>query len=280
MAATYDKPRSVNALEYAGKDAAMEALRTDAATFFDLISDPADWTKPTPCTGWEMRDVVGHLVDVTECDLNGFDVARTGKTAAPPIGLADMAKTVDAAAKKFREVPRQEMIDRLRRDSDQMFAIFDGLNDQQWNNELVPHVFMGPLPTLFYPVFQLMDYSVHSWDLQQALGKPASLTDLSAAVLTPFMFILWQYTVDQARAAGSKVDCCIKVNGQYGGAWDVTVDNGAFSQQPSTDASDASATLTFEPSDFVLTAFQRVNAGSDAGDSAVAGKFRGLFFKI
>ncbi len=230
--------------------------------------------------GWEVRDIVGHLVDVTECDLNGFDVARTDKTAAAPLGLVDMAKLCDAAAKRFRDVPRQDMIDRLRRDSDQMFAIFDQLDEQQWGNELVPHVFMGPLPALFYPVFQLIDYSVHSWDLQQTLGKPAPLTDLSAAVLTPFMFILWQYTVEQSRAAGHKVDCCIKVTGEHGGAWDVTVDNGAFSQQPSTGASAPQATLTFSPSDFVLTAYQRFDGGSDEGDSAAAGLFRKLFFKI
>jgi hypothetical protein len=30
---------------------------------------------------------------------------------------------------------------------------------------------MGPLPTLFYPAFHVMDYGVHTWDMRWGLGE-------------------------------------------------------------------------------------------------------------
>jgi hypothetical protein len=124
-----------------------------------------------------------------------------------------------------------------------------------------------------------MDFSVHSWDAQRAYGLDQPLSDLSANILTPFMWILLQYTVDAQRAAGQAVTCGIKVAGPNGGSWRVTVDNATFSYEP--DASDsAPASLSFTPSDWVLTCFQRIQGGTASGDPETIETFRSLFFKI
>jgi uncharacterized protein (TIGR03083 family) len=277
---TQDHSRSLNAMEFAGKDALLEALRTDRATFSQLVSgSEEDWTKPTPCEGWHIRDLVGHLVDNSESYLERFEGSRTGKTFADPVGLMVMAEMEDSGARRFRDVPRQELLRRLNSDADRLFGVFEQLNEQEWGSHLVNHVYMGPLPAFFFPVFQLMDYSVHTWDAQRALGLDQPLSDLSADLLTPFMFILLQYTVDAQRAANRTVSCAIKVSGPNGGSWSVTVNNGEFSAQPDP-APSAPATLSFTPSDFVLTCFQRAQAGEDTGDLDAARTFRSLFFKI
>ena len=64
---------------------------------------------------------------------------------------------------------------------------------------MVPHFYMGPLPAFFYPAFQLMDYGVHSWDIRQGTGRAHGLSGEAADLLTPFMFVLWQYTTAPAR---------------------------------------------------------------------------------
>ena len=61
---------------------------------------------------------------------------------------------------------------------------------------MVPHFYMGPLPAFFYPAFQLMDYGVHSWDVRQGTGRAHGLSGEAADLLTPFMFVLWQYTTN------------------------------------------------------------------------------------
>jgi uncharacterized protein (TIGR03083 family) len=277
---TQTDSRSLNAMEFAGKDALLEALRADRATFCDLVArSEDDWTKQTPCDAWQLRDLVGHLVDNSEDYLERFDGARTGKTFPDAVGLLAMAEMEDARARRFRDVSRGELLTRLNDHADRLIAVFEQLDEQQWSNELVHHGYMGPLPAFFFPVFQLMDYSVHTWDAQRALGLDQPLTSLSADLLTPFMFILLQYTVDAQRAANQKLTCGLKVAGGNGGSWLVTVNNGDFSYQADPLTS-APATLSFTPSEFVLTCFQRIQGGQASGDPESASTFRRLFFKI
>jgi uncharacterized protein (TIGR03083 family) len=267
-------------MEFAGKGALLEALRTDRSTFSAVVGRlEEDWNKQTPCEAWQLRDLVGHLVDNTETYLEAFDGARIGKVFPDPVGLLVMAEMEDAGARRFRDVPRDELLRRWNDGADRLFAIFEGLDEQEWNDHLVHHVYMGSLPAFFFPVFQLMDYSVHTWDAQQCLGQKQPLTELSADLLTPFMFILLQYTVDAQRAADKKLSCGIKVSGGNGGSWLVTVDHGEFSYQADPLTS-APATLSFNASDFVLTCFQRIQGGEDSGDRETANGFRSLFFKI
>src|SRR5207244_3527503 len=106
------------------------------------------------------------------------------------------------AAKRLRSSPRAQLIARLKESSARLFEIFDAITPEQWPAELVPHVYMGPLPDFFYPAFQLMDYSVHSWDIRAGLGESRPLSGDAAAALVPYMFILLKYTVDADHAKG------------------------------------------------------------------------------
>lgn len=74
------------------KDRLLDVLRREIDEMFELAADPARWHAPTACPGWEIRDMVGHLLDATESYLTGFDVARNGAAPAEPIGVARMAK--------------------------------------------------------------------------------------------------------------------------------------------------------------------------------------------
>jgi uncharacterized protein (TIGR03083 family) len=272
--------RSLNAMEFAGKEALLEAVRADHAAFGALVRrSEQGWSARTPCEGWEIRDLVGHMVDNTETYLEGFEGGRAGRVFPDPVGLFVMAELEDKGARQFRDIPRDELLKRWDAGVQRMFGIFDALDEPQWTGELVHHRYMGPLPAFFFPVFQLMDYSVHTWDAGRALGEDAPLSDLAATILTPFMFILLQYTVDPDRAANRRVTCGIQVSGQNGGSWAATVDNGVFSYEPAEPGS-TSAALSFEPSDFVLTCFQRIQGGSESGDREAIRAFRELFFKI
>ncbi len=51
-------------------------------------------------------------------------------------------------------------------------------------------------------VFQLMDFTYHSWDLRKSLGRTAFLGEEGAGTLVPFMMMLRQFTFAQERAEG------------------------------------------------------------------------------
>jgi uncharacterized protein (TIGR03083 family) len=278
--ATISQP--VNPMSYEGKPLVLDVVKSERQAFYDLIDDPANWEVQTRCAEWQVRDVVGHMIDVTEGYLARWDMALSGETAPEPLGLPAMANLLNEHAQAFRAYPRDEVIARLKKGSERMFGIFDGLSENDWGSFLVNHPYMGPLPTLFYPSFQIIDYGVHTWDIRYGLGeKLRKLDERTAGVLIPFMFIVFQYTVDAGSAAGLDTVYGIEISGAWGGKWRVTIKDGQWSAQPEEgNFEGCEALFSFDPSDFVLSAYQRFPGGCARGDEDVINRVRGLFFAI
>ena len=187
----------VNPMDYRGKETVLDVVRTERAEFYNIIDDPKNWNVQTRCSDWEVRDMVGHMIDVTEGYLSRWDLARVGEEAPAPLGLLVMGEKLNENAQAFRKLPREEAIAQLKTASDKMLATFDALTSEEWSGFIVNHPYMGPLPSFFYPAFHVMDYGVHTWDMNWGLGqKDAQLDERTAGVLVPFMFILMQVTVD------------------------------------------------------------------------------------
>jgi len=277
------KTARINPADHADKDRVLSVVRGARASFYDLVENADDkgWTTPTACTEWEVRDVVGHMVDVTESYLERWALARAGKPFPEALGVKIvMPERADKQAKGFRLVPQKELITRLKRASDDLFKIFDGLTADQWTKELIPHVYMGPVPAFIYPGFQLMDYSVHAWDIRAGFGRSSALPDDEAGVLTWFMInVLQPATIDEETSKGLDASWGVRVSGDYGGSWVATLKDGKLSYQEGSVVGQP-LVFNFDPSDFVLTAFQRVQGGAAIGDQALAGRVRQLWYKI
>jgi len=273
---------AVNSMAYEGKPVVLDVVRTERQAFYDLIDDPANWNVQTRCEEWEVRDLVGHMIDVTEGYLNRWEMARKGEEASA-LGTQVMGETLNESALALRSLSREEAIDRLKADSETMMETFDSLTEDQWSNFIVVHAFMGPLPTFFYPAFHVMDYGIHTWDIRYGLGeKTRRLDDATAGVLIPYMlFALWPNTVDAKSAEGVDVTYGIDISSDWGGKWQATMKDGKFEAQPDDGAFEGcDAIFSFTPSDFVLTAFQRYPGGSARGDYQVIEQVRNLFFTI
>ncbi len=273
---------AINPMDYSAKDLVLDVVRTERANFYKIIDDPQNWESPTLSGHWEVRDLVGHMIDVTEGYLTRWDMARRGDTSATALGLTVMAQELDRVALTFRNLPREEAISRLKTASDKLMTLFESLTAEQWGGFNVTHIFMGPLPMFFYPAFQIMDYGVHTWDMRMGLGQTdAKLDERAAGILVPFMLITMQATVDQESAKGVDITYGIVVDGEWGGQWRVQVKDGQFTYEPASDVSGLAATFRFrDASEFVLTAFQRIQGGEASGDRDVIAKARGLFFRI
>jgi uncharacterized protein (TIGR03083 family) len=269
-------------MDYSGKDTVLDVVRKESADFFSLADDPKNWNVQTRCTEWEVRDLVGHMIDVTEGYLSRWEMARKSEKA-DTVGLLVMADSLNKNAQAFRRLPREEAIARLKTAYNKMMDIFGKLTADEWGGFLVTHPYMGPLPTLFYPAFHVMDYGVHTWDIRWGLGeKTRQLDERTAGVLVPYMlFALLPSTVDAPSAKGVDVQYGIEVSGEWGGKWRATVQDGKFEAKPETgNFEGCDAIFSFDPSDFVLTAFQRFPGGAARGDHETINKVRGLFFRI
>jgi uncharacterized protein (TIGR03083 family) len=267
---------SWNAMTYDGKDTILRVVRNEAEQFFAMVDSDDAWEDPTGAGHWQVRDIVGHIVDTTEAYFVAFDAARSNTEMPAAFGLPGMAARVDMMATALRDEPRAALVGRLRTDFDKMMGIFDALTEDEWSNLIVSHFYMGPLPAFFYPAFQLMDYGVHSWDVRQGTGRAHGLAGEVGDLLVPFMFVLWKYTV----AADPKpCELGIRItSGPNAGDTRVTVGPEGMDYSPG-DVSDRTV-IEFDPGSFVLTAFGRSNAGSVRGDREVADRYLNLFFRI
>jgi uncharacterized protein (TIGR03083 family) len=276
--ATETTPSRVNFMDYSGKQFLLNLDRAERGEFYRLL-DEAPWEGKTASGHWQVRDLCGHLIDVTESYLDRFALARAGKEAPQGLGLPIMASKLDEGATRFRSLSKDQAMARLKRASDKMFDIFDGLDEKQWTGEIVTHVYMGPLPACFFAEFQLIDYAIHSWDIKVGLGREEPLSDDAAITLIPAMLIVIQYTVDAQRAQDLKTKFGIEISGPGGGSWAASVDGTAVSLEEGPTAG-CETVFEFDPNDFVLSTYQRKRGGTAMGDQALAERVRDLLFKI
>src|SRR5512143_3779094 len=101
----------VNSMDYSGKDTVLDVVRTDAADFFKIVDEPQNWNVQTRCTEWEVRDMVGHMIDVTEGYLSRWESARKGEQR-DTAGLLVMADSLNKNAQSHRDLPREEAVQR------------------------------------------------------------------------------------------------------------------------------------------------------------------------
>src|SRR5207237_10545229 len=132
----------VNPMAPEGKQTVMEVLARDRKKFWDMVSDEKNWKVQTRCTEWEVRDLAGHMIDVTEGYLGRWDAAKKGE-APGALGLQVMGETLNDHALDFRKLSRDEALARLKEDAAKMDAILAALTPDEWTSFLVTHPYLG-----------------------------------------------------------------------------------------------------------------------------------------
>jgi uncharacterized protein (TIGR03083 family) len=267
-----------NAMTYAGKDTILRVVRAEAARMFALAEQPGAWEAPTACESWQVRDVIGHLVDTTEGYFRAFDVARSDAAAPDAYGLAGMHERAGQTAQSFRQLSQQELMNRARADLDQLMGILEPLTEEEWTGLMVPHFYMGTVPAFIYAAGQLMDYGVHTWDIKQGTGSAHGISGDAADLLVPFMFIIWQSTI-KPTADLTPFTIGVRVTGRNAGDYRVSVSDQGMAFEPG-EIDDLPAVIEFDAGSLVLTTFGRMNAGTVRGDEELADRFLNLFFRI
>ena len=139
----------VVALDRAAVEASVELVRRAA---------PGDWSRPTPCAGWELSDLVAHMT----VQHHGFAAASEGAgTELEPWQPVVSDDPVRAYAESA-----QRVID--------AFAAPGVLEREFWLPEISIEL-RFPAPAAIG--FHHLDYVVHSWDVARTLGVPVPIGD-------------------------------------------------------------------------------------------------------
>src|SRR5438270_8981841 len=149
----------VNPMSAEGKDTVMTVLRRDRENFTRLISDPKNWNVDTRCTGWQTRDLVGHMIDVMEGYFKNWEAAEAGKEGTA-LGLPVMGETLNDHALEFRKLSREEALERFKKDAEKLDKMLEDLSPEEWTNLMVYHTFAGPFADGCSGPIQIMDSGV------------------------------------------------------------------------------------------------------------------------
>ncbi|MGH3517314.1 MAG: maleylpyruvate isomerase family mycothiol-dependent enzyme [Haloechinothrix sp.] len=272
----------VDISQFSGKETLMRLLRQEYGHTLEMLvaAGEEDLGKQTPCEAWRVRDLAGHLVDVAFSYNGYFRQQRNGYPQAEPLGMRVYARALEKSALLYLGSGKWELLSRMDSQVDTLFRTFDALTEQEWAGLLIPHKYVGPVPAFMMATFQLMDYSVHNWDFEMALGHEARVDDESAETLVPYMFGLWQLCFEPERAGDASMTVGVEItSGPQPDHWTVTIENGTFAYVPGK-ALEPGATFRFAARDFCLDAYQREQRGEAHGDPAVIEKFRSLFFTV
>jgi uncharacterized protein (TIGR03086 family) len=151
----------------------LTALPVSADRLIELAAGirPSDWERPTPCEGWTVRTLVGHLL---ACMRGYADLLHGGQAA----GLTALLDRQDSLA---GDDPAREITAAA--------AVIGAAFAEPGALERTVHHPSGDLPGSRLLVMRLTDNVVHGWDLATALGLPADidpdLAELLYEVLAP-----------------------------------------------------------------------------------------------
>jgi uncharacterized protein (TIGR03086 family) len=135
----------------------LEHYRRSMGIFFDRVGQtgPGDWNLPTPCTEWNVRQLVNHVVYEdrwTAPLMAGLTVQDVGtRFDGDLLGDDPIGRTLDAAKQAEAAIAAPGALDRTVALS------------------------FGPTPAREYAWQLLAEHLVHGWDLAAAIGADRQL---------------------------------------------------------------------------------------------------------
>ncbi|MCL2393508.1 MAG: maleylpyruvate isomerase family mycothiol-dependent enzyme [Acidimicrobiaceae bacterium] len=274
-------PERVDVSRYDGKDTLIGLIRKEYRAAFTMLVEASDseWHAQTPCELWEVRDIAGHLLDVATGYLGYFSQGEHGWPVEEPAGVRGYGEDLGKSALAHRDLYRWELLGRLDAVTTQLFRFFEELTPEEWSGRLVPHRYAGPLPAFMMAVFQLVDYTVHAWDLRKALGRGETVDEEAADVLVPYLFGVSQICFSPERAGGLDLTVGVHLTTPREEHWTVRIADGAFTFEPGRPET-ADVTLSLAVDQLALHVLQRSHEGTVTGDPATIERISSLFFTL
>ncbi|OLB80997.1 MAG: TIGR03086 family protein [Actinobacteria bacterium 13_2_20CM_2_71_6] len=135
----------------------IEQYRRSVAGFTERVRQvrPEQWSAPTPCTGWDVRTLVNHVVNEERWlppIFAGATVAEVGdRFDGDLLGDDPAGNATEAAREADAAITEPGALDRI------------------------VHLSFGDFPATEYLSQVLADHLVHSWDLAAAIGADRGL---------------------------------------------------------------------------------------------------------
>lgn len=207
--------------------------------------DDADWQRPTPCPGWDVKDLVGHLGGIQRFFDHGGAQPSPPDGWTAPAGMHVRDVWTEAAVAARRDWTPQAVRDELAAATDGHVARLEGTTD--WAAPTPGPVGETSEDGLF--AVRCFDVWVHLQDLALALAsqagaeagsRPVDLPDVSAAALVAHRYVLGLLPWLFGKKAGAREGATLRV--RLGAPLDhdavLAVGGGRAGWDPNADAGD------------------------------------------
>ncbi|MER6176314.1 maleylpyruvate isomerase N-terminal domain-containing protein [Streptosporangium sp. NPDC001681] len=197
-------------------------LRVERAALLELLEGltPDQWSAPTACPGWSVKDVALHLVDD---DLGWLSRGRDQDPSGLLSGFSDHREFVAALhAKNDGWVKSTRVLSsRVIRE---LLAFAGTLMDEYWDQTRLDAPtgrvdWMGPDPV---PVWlgigrDFTEHRVHGQQIREAVGAPGLNDDYYLG--TVLRIFIWGLPYHYRSMTGPDVDLAVEFTGEAGGVW-------------------------------------------------------------
>lgn len=144
----------------------------------DRMSD-ADWQRPTPCTEWQVADILAHLASGADVQVLSFQRGLQGHTEQP---FKDQAER-DALTKAKRDLPARTKAADYRREMNRLLDFIDSLTPADLDKTAWHRT--GPQPLAWFMSQRLGEITLHSADIHIALDGSFRIPSDVAQALAP-----------------------------------------------------------------------------------------------
>ncbi|BBX03942.1 hypothetical protein BST36_02235 [Mycolicibacterium moriokaense] len=144
----------------------------------ELVGDlsDTDWQTPTPLPGWNVHDVVSHLIG-TESMLQGVDTPEADIDVSTLEHVRnDIGVMNERWVRKLRTLSAAELLDMFRATTAERRQALSDLSNAQWND--VTFTPAGPDSYGRFMRVRTFDCWMHEHDIRDAVGAPASAGEL------------------------------------------------------------------------------------------------------
>ncbi len=152
-------------------------------------TSPEEWGLDSPCEGWTVGDVIGHLGWAAEFFADAISQGRSGITSAPEglpeigaIPPVELPAFIARMAKEYHRSADANLADAFASSVDRLSGIFSVMDDDDWSKQCWGLRELRPAAA--YVTTRISEVVIHSWDIRFPSDPKAGLSpDSVAAVL-------------------------------------------------------------------------------------------------
>ncbi len=140
---------------------------------------PEQLARPSACAGWQVQDVLSHLIGGAERQADSMRRGRAGDSGPAP-GFTPMDSSAMSATNAQRDIQRREQLGGgLLAAFDAAYAALqeqiDGLGPDDWQTPCW-HLRRGAISAADYLELRIQELAIHDWDMRRGLEDSPQLS--------------------------------------------------------------------------------------------------------